>query len=157
MNARRLPLAALALATAGLALVAALGVTWQRNRNADWERPRWEVDRFERIAGESTPGRALHVVAFHPRCPHCLVSLEHAVAQRRNDGGDYRLAVLIVDTPERPDLATLPRRGEDEVWWDRAGRWRHRWGHRIYGEVLRFDEAGEHLETLHPAAVTGTE
>lgn len=153
MRARaRPPRAALAIVAIVLALVCALGLVWLRDRHAGWKRPRWSPETFTLLEGDGRASVAAerHVVAVNPLCPHCVESLDLAVARRLEAGAAHRIAVLIVDTPERPRWGVQPGRGEDEVWWDAAGVWRRRWGHRVYGEVLVFDAAGTWLRTLPP-------
>jgi len=148
----RSPRSAVAVVAIAVVLFCGLGLAWQRDRRLAWERPRWTAGLFEPLAGgpDAIAPAERHVVAVNPLCPHCLVSLDEAVWRRRDAGAGHRIAVLIVDTAERPRWGVRPDRGEDEVWWDAAGVWRRRWGHRVYGEVLVFDAAGKWLRTLPP-------
>jgi hypothetical protein len=82
-----------------------------------------------------------------PRQPAALL------ARRERERLPVRVAALIVDTPRRPDAALGAELGADELWWDAAAIWRHRWGHRVYGEVLCFDSHGTYLRALAPSAV----
>jgi len=59
--------------------------------------------------------------------------------------------VLIVDQEREPSPRSVAMLRAETVWWDRAGVWRGRWGHRLYGELLRFDASGKYVETLPPA------
>jgi len=84
------------------------------------------------------------LVVVNPACPHCLESYARLA---RRAGAGRRLGALVVDTPRRPGAASLAALGAGPVWWDAAGVWRRRWGHRIYGEVLCFDRYGSYLAT----------
>jgi hypothetical protein len=150
----RAPLLALVLVAAVTALLCALGLAWQRDRHAVWERPGWSPRRFVLLDGgpESSKPAERHVVAVNPLCPHCVESLDEVVARRRAGDGRYVIAALIVDTPERPRWGVPMRLGEDETWWDSTGVWRRRWGHRVYGEVLVFDTDGTWVRTLPQTA-----
>ena len=55
-----------------------------------------------------------------------------------------------MDTRRRPSAATVATLGADELRWDSTGTWRHRWGHRVYGETLCFDRAGNFVRALAP-------
>ena len=94
--------------------------------------------------------RGLELVPVNLQCPHCLRSLRalRASCDPPNDCAD--LVVLLVDLRARPAAALVESLGVARVWWDRRGIWRHRWGHRIYGEVVRFDAAGRYLGTSPP-------
>ncbi len=89
-------------------------------------------------------------VAVNPGCALCRGSLARGLAVRGLAGAPVRLAVLVVDTPRRPSSATLASLAADEFRWDSAGAWRHRWGHRIYGELLCFDRSGRLVRTIAP-------
>lgn len=152
-------------------LVVCLGTAWALSRVQYRERPRWEEAAFPRLGdaaisartsdpaapprpgdGEGPPvsWREHWIVAVHPGCPHCRVSLESVVAARDVDRATVRLTALLVDTPEVPGDSVLATFGADELRWDRDGRWRRRWGHRVYGEVLCFDAAGKLRRTIPP-------
>lgn len=126
-------------------LFASLGVAWGLSRVQYRERPRWEEAAFpvlRRAPGAAEGWSERWVVAVHPGCPHCRVSLESLAAAR--DGGAFavRVTALLVDTPVVPHDSVLVRLPADETRWDSSGRWRTRWGHRVYGEVLCFDSEG---------------
>lgn len=140
----------------GLALVAlvALGALWRLDRTRRWEAPRWDTSRYEALGifdrdAPDTP-RETWVVAVHPGCPHCRASLGEALRTRDREGAPLRIAALIVDTPRRPPASLAADLGADQTWWDSQNRWRARWGHRVYGEVLCFDADGALLRELAP-------
>ena len=60
------------------------------------------------------------------------------------------LVVLLVDQDRSPPRAILDSFGAASVWWDRDGTWRQVWGHRVYGERIRFDAAGRYRGTSPP-------
>jgi hypothetical protein len=128
----------------------ALGALWAADRTRAWEVPRLVPGGFtvlRGLAGGGNLNRGVRLVAVHLGCPHCLEVLRRLQsAPGRGDGGDD-LVVLLVDHDRRPPPAALEALGERRVWWDHRGVWRHRWGHRIYGEVLRFDRNGRYLGT----------
>ena len=93
-------------------------------------------------------------VAVNPRCELCRGSLERAREVRGRTHAPFRLAVLVVDTPRRPSTATIASIHADELRWDSTGTWRHRWGHRVYGELLCFDRGGRFVRTLAPLSDT---
>jgi hypothetical protein len=131
----------------GLCLAAlVLGALWVADRGRRWEAPRWGAERFVALRPGPEPrttGRPMWVVVVNPRCARCLVTLR-ALHARRAQG----LAALIVDTPARPDAATLRALPPVPVWWDRDRVWRDRWGHRLYGELIGFDATGRHQRTV---------
>ena len=136
-------------------LFVSLGTAWGLSRIQYRERPRWDEDRFPAI--HRAPGAAdgwfeRWVVAVHPGCPHCRVSLESLAAARDRGAFAIRVTALLVDTPLIPPDSVLARLPADETRWDSAGRWRHRWGHRVYGEVLCFDNEGRLRRLLPPLA-----
>ena len=133
------------------AAVLSLGLVWLADRGRTWERPRWEVARFEPILVRATPGepRWSRVVAIQPACPHCLAGLA-ALVERRGAGGDsLRLVALVVDWPRRPGERFARSLRVDEVWWDEHAVWRRRWGRRVYGETYVFDRRGRMLASGH--------
>jgi hypothetical protein len=157
----------------GLAAAAllALGVLWRLDRTRVWEIPRWEdsglvvlraaepglartgdacgVEGTSREDGARIPVETW-AVAVNPRCALCRGSLAHGLALRWAAHAPVRLAVLIVDTKRRPSAATVATLTADELRWDSTGTWRHRWGHRAYGELLCFDRSGRFVRTLAP-------
>jgi hypothetical protein len=143
----------------GLSLLAlvALGVLWRLDRSRAWEVPRWDRAWFDVLrdrgdgaaAGAAGPTETWAVVV-NPECSSCLASLRAALATRERQRAPIRIAALIVDTPERPGRDVSDGLAADAVWWDRDQRWRKRWGHRVYGEVLCFDAGGALVRTLGP-------
>src|SRR5262245_40419091 len=89
-------------------------------------------------------------VAVNPRCELCRGSLARGLELRRAARAPVTLAALIVDTRQRPSAAAIEALGADELRWDSTGAWRHRWGHRVYGETLCFDRAGNFVRALAP-------
>jgi hypothetical protein len=155
-EARRTGLSLAGGLLAALAFVA-LGVAWHRDRARVWEPPRWDPARFEVLRDSVAPSEPCvetWAVVVNPLCPHCRASLERAIAARARPRAapPLRLAVLLVDTPRRPEAALAAGFRVDQVWWDARAVWRRRWGHRVYGEVLCFDPAGRPLRTLAPLA-----
>jgi hypothetical protein len=143
-----------------VAVLIALGALWWRDRTRVWETPVWNDATFTRIdravresAAALDPERETWVVAVNPDCGHCDQSLRNAglVAARRGDVA--RLEALIVDRKSRPSPSVFGNGRLDAVWWDERQVWRGRWGHRVYGEVLRFDAGGRCLGTWPPEQV----
>jgi hypothetical protein len=140
-----------AVAAVALALTL-LGGSWLADRSHRWERPSWRHRSFVSLRGE--PGRsrtATWVVAVNPRCPHCLTALARLHADWERDGRPVDLVSLIVDSPRRPEPIALRAVPTSQIWWDRFGVWRWRWGHRLYGELMQFDASGRLVRTV-PAA-----
>ena len=141
----------------GVALIAVmlLGAWWASDRARRWEQPRWSGESFDML--HAMPGKDPRgerwAMAVNPRCPSCLGALWrlHAAWARQSEPAE--LVALIVDTPGRPDRRALRRLPPISVWWDRENRWRRRWGHRLYGELLQFDGSGRHLRTIAPEEV----
>jgi hypothetical protein len=158
MRLRREGRAAIISAATATAVLAGLGWTWARDRTHRWEPPRWEPSWFVAISGGEMGPESLErwVVPVNPDCPRCARDIRRVGRAPRPAGA--RVAVLIVDAPRPAGAEELHRFGVDEVWWDRDGIWRRRWGHRVYGEVLRFGRDGEFrgarsLETARPESV----
>ncbi len=129
----------------------ALGGTWLLDRVRGWEEPAWRPRAFVRLRGAPGGGggeQALWVMAVNPRCGHCLSTLRRTNAAWSRRGWRPQLAVLIVDTPRPPGASTLAAIPTSQIWWDAAGIWRKRWGHRLYGELLQFDAAGRWARTM---------
>lgn len=138
---------------AGVALVLAilLGGWWARDRLRHWERPQWRSESFELLRampGDGPRGQGLWVVAANPRCATCLGTIWRLYEARARHARPEELVALIVDTPVRPGPRALRRLPPIPVWWDRENRWRRRWGHRVYGELLQFDGSGRYLRTI---------
>ena len=131
-----------------LALVAGMGAWWWIDRTTVYERPRWDAASFEPIDPPRVPGTAPEtwVVAVNPTCAHCVAGMIALADTLGVTPKAPRLFALIVDTGTRPGERALSHPRLDGVFWDREGVWRARWGHRMYGEILRFDAAGDWIE-----------
>jgi hypothetical protein len=142
----------IALGALMLGSLLALAVGWRLDRLRHWESPRLDRAGLVLLAADGIAPAAEEtwLVAVHPACPHCLQSLARMRAARRQAPRWVRLAALIVDAPRRPPSGLAQTLAVDRVWWDSTGVWRRRWGHRIYGEVLRFDVAGRYWRTDTP-------
>lgn len=128
-----------------------LGGWWLADRAHQWERPEWRHRTFVRLRGEAhtvPTGAPTWVVAVNLRCPDCLGTLTRLHADWERRGRQQHLVSLIVDTPSRPGAEALRALPTSQVWWDRNGIWRRRWGHRLYGELMQFDESGRLMRTL---------
>jgi hypothetical protein len=124
---------------------------WIVDRSHRWEQPVWRHRSFIRLRGGARAealARAPWVVAVNPRCGHCLTALARLRAAGEPLVAPENVVALIVDTPERPGPGALGSIPTTQVWWDAQGIWRHRWGHRLYGEVLQFDGAGRLVRTV---------
>ena len=138
---------ALTLVTTALAV---LGVAWA-NRGRGVEPPRWKASAFVPLGeapGAPAAWRERWVVAVHPGCPHCAVSLASLAAARDGTHAEVRVTALLVDLESAPPADVVAALPADETWWDVDGRWRWRWAHRVYGEVLCFDPAGRLLRLM---------
>jgi hypothetical protein len=120
----------------------ALGSAWLLDRSRPWEAACWRTDRFVLVGGrpDSAYRGERWVVAVQPDCPHCMAMAPVIADSARRLG--VRVAALIVDCRSAPDPTRLGTLRVDELWWDSGNVWRRRWGHRVYGELLRFDAAG---------------
>ena len=143
-------------ALAGAALLA-LGALWRYDRVRAWESPRWDDARLAVLRGAASGSGAVETwaVAVNPECARCRASLGRvlairALAIRALGHAPVRISALVVDTARRPSSPTLAALPADELRWDSTGTWRHRWGHRVYGELLCFDRSGRFLRTLAP-------
>ena len=136
-----------------IAVFAALGLAWWRDRAHRYETPRFVAARFVPIANAQALGaRELWLVAVSLQCPHCqqhLRALAQRIATRERPPA---LGALIVDSPARPDSLALGGGLAGGVWWDRDQVWREAWGRRVYGETFRFDGEGRMLSST-PAGV----
>lgn len=139
------------VAGASAIAVVLLGGWWASDRARRWERPRWSSESFEllRAMPRVEPrGEAQWVVVVNPRCPSCLETLWRLHGTWARHAAGEELVALIVDTPVRPDPRALHRLPPISVWWDRENRWRRRWGHRLYGELIQFDGSGRYQRTI---------
>jgi len=149
--------AARAFCVAFLAVFVLLGVMWGMDRTHRWATPRLEAS-FVPVRGEP-PGRvtsrATWLMPIHPGCPSCM---ERARALS-GEATSARVVFLVVDRSQPPPLLALSELEAATIWWDSRGVWRHQWGHRVYGEILRFDSRGRYEETKPPdsAPVEGGE
>lgn len=158
-----------------LALFAALGVAWWRDRAQHYETPRWDAARFVALAAGGAsragagdrvgalasapppaagPERAdeLWLVAVNLDCAHCQQHLRALSRRTASRSRPPRLAVLLVDSPGRPQGFDLGVPLTGGTWWDRDQVWRQSWGRRVYGETFRFDTGGRLLSST-PAGV----
>ncbi len=136
-----------------LALFAALGVAWWRERAQHYETPRWQAVRFESLAAAEPGSNAeLWVVAVNLDCPHCQQHLRALAARTAARARPPRLAALIVDSHTVPRAHDLGVALPGGLWWDRDQVWRQAWGRRVYGETFRFDASGSLLSST-PAGV----
>jgi len=121
------------------------------DRTRRWETPRLDPGRFIVVRDAVGSGAAAGWVLMpvNLRCPHCLASLR-ALQRSRRANTNPDLVVLVVDEEREPTSKSIDALHAETVWWDRDRVWRGRWGHRIYGEVLRFDPHGRYVETLPP-------
>jgi hypothetical protein len=134
------------------ASVLLLGVAWRRDGATRWERPRWDRARFTALRTGPGEPAAVWLVPVNLLCAHCQTSLERVAARRDLAAGPVRVVALVVDTPRRPASPACASLPADEVWWDSGQIWRHRWGHRVYGEIVRFDARGRYLGTTAPGS-----
>jgi hypothetical protein len=136
------------VATSALALgVIALGGAWLGDRGHRWVEPRWPDASFVRLSVPAGAARTpLWVVPVNPYCPHCMTTLARLAAEWPAKHPGEPLVALIVDSVARPAWSgAMPL---EAVWWDRRGVWRSRWGHRLYGELIRFDAGGRYVGTI---------
>lgn len=142
-----------------VAAVLCLGLVWLADRGRAWERPRWEVARFEPILLDPPMGerRGSRVVAVHPGCPHCMAGLRALVERRDAERDSLDLIALVVDWPRRPGDRFARGLGVDQVWWDEHAVWRRRWGRRVYGETYTFDRRGRMVMSGHVLGPPGDE
>lgn len=133
-----------------LALFAALGALWARERTRRYEPPRWPAACARLRAPSPAAPAARWIVAVNPDCGRCVARL----AELRRDGtaaaAGAALGVLLVDVPHRPDSLVVGAGLDAGVWWDSAGIWRRRWGRRAYGETMVFGPAGTLMRVLAP-------
>ena len=139
-----------------LLLVLAIFGWWWHERVAPHEGPRFASARFAEVTPPLSPlgpGEERWLVTVNPGCPHCSERLAHLarVLSARSGGGPVpRLAVLVVDWPQRPQRGAYAALAPGGVWWDSARVWRRSWRHGEYGEVLVFAHDGALLRTHSP-------
>ena len=140
------------ISTITTTLFLVLGSCWIADRTRRWETPRLDPGRFSvvRHAGGAGAAAGWTMMPVNLHCPHCLASLR-ALQRSRRAGMGPELIVLVVDQEREPSAKSVAALRAETVWWDRFGVWRGRWGHRLYGEVLRFDRRGQYIETLPPS------
>lgn len=130
-----------------------LGTVWMVDRGRRWESPRLSRGSFETLQGPSAQARGSRGILLVPLnlgCEHCLASWRRLMASCPGEPGCEDRVALLVDVDRRPLPSQLEGLGARAVWWDRRGLWRGRWGHRIYGERMRFDGSGSYLGTSPP-------
>jgi hypothetical protein len=149
---RRAELGGSLVSASSITLFLVLGGCWLVDRAHRWETPRLDVSRFVVLRDSSIAEAAVgsEMVPVNLHCPHCLVSLRALQRRRRERAATTALVVLVVDSDRRPVAAAVTRLGAERVWWDRRRVWRDRWGHRLYGEVMRFDARGRYVDTRPP-------
>jgi hypothetical protein len=133
-----------------LGILVAIGVFWWRDRTQKWEPPRWQPARFALVSPPADSARERWIVAVNPDCPHCRARLAELLRRPRDPEHGPALGVLLVDLDHRPLPLETSSRLEAGAWWDSAGVWRSRWGHRVYGEVLVFAPDGAFERTVGP-------
>ena len=130
-----------------------LGTVWIADRERRWDAPRLRNGAFETLQGPPagpSGSRPIVLVPLNLGCEHCLASWRRLAA---SCGGPARCddrVALLVDVDRQPAPAELSALRARAIWWDRRGLWRGRWGHRIYGERMRFDGSGSYLGTSPP-------
>lgn len=92
------------------------------------------------------------MLVVNPSCPHCTRQIRDFLAFGERMTARPTLALLVVDERRPPDPRAFER-GADQIWWDSRDLWRGEWGHRVYGELLRFDRRGFLVEALSPAQI----
>jgi hypothetical protein len=126
-----------------LALFAALGAFWWRDRTRHYDTPRWPAASVAVLAPPDSGAAAERwIVAVNPDCAQCL--------RRLAELAGASLGVLLVDTPHRPDSLALGEGLAAGIWWDSLGVWRRAWGHRAYGETMVFGPGGALVRVLAP-------
>jgi hypothetical protein len=142
--------AARAFIGVALVLFVLFGVVWALDRTHRWDDPRLEAP-FVAIRGEPpgrSTGRPTWLVPINPLCPSCMARAR-ALSREFHSA---RMVFLVVDRSRPVPPLALADLEADAIWWDPRGVWRHRWGHRVYGEILRFDSGGHYRGTTPPTA-----
>lgn len=141
------------LGAAALTAFAALGVWWAVDRAHRWETPRLDAALFTAVSDAalvSSRGRDTWLVPINLRCPTCMGRARELSVLGRAPHAP-RLIFLVVDQRRKPSPSALAGLSAGGAWWDGRGVWRHRWGHRLYGEILRFDSRGRYRGTTPPS------
>jgi hypothetical protein len=131
----------------GGASIVALVWLWNADRHRHWEEPRWERASFVVLRDRlRAPGDSADtwMVAYNQQCAHCRHNLARAARLRPTIRPAPHLAVLLIDTEAPLARHAAGALAADQVFWDSLAVWRRRWGHRVYGEVLRFDATGRY-------------
>jgi hypothetical protein len=137
----------------GWALIAgtllALGGAVVHQRTRAWDAPRWDPARFTVLREQAKRRRVeTWVVAFQPVCPHCRESLGRVLRAAARHPSRPEVALLVIDSPRLLAERAVGIAPGVTVWWDEHETWRRRWGHRLYGEVLRFAPDGRYRGPL---------
>ena len=137
------------LVVSTMVAMAVLGGLWFSDRHRSWDVPVWTEGMFVALR---PPTRAAATqeswfVPVNPDCPHCAEHLARTLGRR---SARARIHALVVDQVHRPTEDVFGEYAVDAAWWDSAGIWRHRWGHRLYGETMVFDRRGRLLRTDPP-------
>jgi len=130
-----------------------LGTLWAVDRERRWQVPRLPISGIESLRGSAAPLRAprgILLVPVHLGCPHCLAAWRRLMRLCPGEPSCEERVALLVDVDQRPSARALGSLEASAVWWDRRGVWRERWGHRVYGERMRFDASGIYLGTSPP-------
>ena len=109
--------AALALS---LAILAAIGVLWWRDRTHRWETARWDPGRFAPMSAPAGGVRPTWMVVVNPGCMHCRARLAELLRRQRDPARDPALGVLLVDVRRRPEPLDDASRLDGGVYWDKA-------------------------------------
>jgi hypothetical protein len=133
-----------------LAILAAIGVVWWRDRTRTFETPRWDAGRFVTLHAPAGAPRTTWMLIVNPSCTHCRARLADLLRRPRDPERHPALGVLLVDLAHRPDTLEATPRIEGGVYWDSLAVWRRRWGHRVYGEVLVFAPGGALERSVGP-------
>jgi len=128
---------------------AGLAGWWWIDRTTVYERPEWNEQSFEPLSAPRTSddaGGETWVMAVNPHCSHCMTTLASLADTLGTGAGAPRLIALIVDAGSRPAERDVAHPRLDGVFWDRDQVWRSHWGHRLYGELMRFGRDGRWLD-----------
>ena len=135
------------------ALFVFLGTLWAVDRERRWQVPRLPISGIESLRGSAAPlrsPRGIVLVPMNPGCPHCLAAWQRLMRLCPGEPGCEERVALLVDVDRPPSVRALQSLEQGAVWWDRRSVWRERWGHRVYGERMRFDGSGIYLGTSPP-------